>query len=156
MLYTNLITNEIKEDMIQNGYNLVDYNKKLILLRKATKNSMLHLLNVKDKTPFSLNDAVRMLDYKTTGEMANKMLFASYINSVINIASEIQGSVITWDQQESKSSEYVYDEYGFVRKYITPSSERPSKSMLRFINTMDKTIAKVNETASLEKRKVIR
>ena len=85
-----------------------------------------------------------VMDVKTRLERTSREIFSSYINGILNIASEIQGSVISWKQGDEKSSNFKYDEYGFVKNFISPKNEKPAMVMLDLINGLeDKRVQKL-------------
>lgn len=137
MLFTNKVEKEIREDINYNGYNYVSKDMKMQLLRDAVSNSMASYLKIENRGTYSLNDLVMVMDARTRLERTSKEIFSSYINGILNIASEIQGSIISWKQSNEEKSEFKYDDLGFARDFVSPKDERPAMVMLDLINGLE-------------------
>ena len=144
MLFTSKVEKEIRDDINYNGYNYVSQDMKMQLLKDAVSNSMASYLKIENRGNYSLSDLVMVMDVKTRLERTSREIFSSYINGILNIASEIQGSVISWKQSDEEKSNFKYDEYGFAKDFVSPKNKKPAMVMLDLINGLeDKRVQKL-------------
>ncbi len=137
MLFTSKVEKEIRDDINYNGYNYVSQDMKMQLLKDAVSNSMASYLKIENRGNYSLSDLVMVMDVKTRLERTSREIFSSYINGILNIASEIQGSVISWRQNDEEKPGFKYDEYGFAKDFVSPKNEKTSMVMLDLINGLE-------------------
>lgn len=137
MLFTSKVEKEIRDDINYNGYNYVSKDMKMQLLKDAVSNSMASYLKIENRGNYSLSDLVTAMDVRIRSEGKNREIFSSYINGILNIASEIQGFVISWKQSDEDKSSFAYDEYGFAKNFVSPKNEKPAMVMLDLINGLD-------------------
>lgn len=144
MLFTSKVEKEIREDINYNGYNYVSKDMKMQLLKDAVSNSMASYLKIENRGNYSLSDLVMVMDIRTRHDRTSREIFSSYINGILNIASEIQGSVISWKQSDEEKSNFKYDEYGFAKDFVSPKNKKPAMVMLDLINGLeDKRVQKL-------------
>lgn len=100
MLKTSEITRDLKEGLRNNGYMYAPFDIKIMMLKEEIINSVCETAGFKNRREYSLEDAVAILDAKTKTYDDNRDIFSSYINAVLNIVGEFQGSIILWEQTD--------------------------------------------------------
>ena len=140
MLETSKITDELKTRLIKQKYMNLPYDMKIHVLVKELKKSLGELISYREITKYSLNDIVYALDARLITYGYNRYIFCSYINSIINIVGNFQGSMITWDQSDDIKLGQVklsYDEYGFINKITSNRNSKPSMVLLDLVNNLE-------------------
>ena len=140
MLRTSEITRDLKERLKSDRYMYVPYDMKIMLLKEEIINSICDSAGFKNRRGYSLEDAVSILDIKTKIEGDNRNIFASYINAVINIVSELQGSMILWEQTDytdPKLVNIVRNDCGFIDKIKTNKKSKLSSVLVTTVNYLD-------------------
>lgn len=140
MLKTSQITQTMKRNMAQNGYNYLSNDMKIMLLKEEIKNEIYDELQLKNSGEYSIEDMILLLDRNTMVSGMNRELFSSYIYAVTNILSDMQGSVISLNQEKDMGSDiikFVNDEYGFVREITINKNKKPATVFMEFIHNLD-------------------
>lgn len=140
MLKTSQITKEMKRNMNHNGYNYLPHDMKIMLLKEEIHNEICEELNLKNRGEYGIEDMIMLLDRNTMVSGVNREIFSSYIYAVINILGEMQGSVISWNQETNLGSDNIkinYDEYGFVRELKTSKKSKPAAILIDLIHNLE-------------------